>query len=112
MEIQVIPINHVMNEEQIITHMQNGWAFIGTLLVDRGKQIAVPGQEPGGPVPCNIWVRPEPLMPQRALVAVMIAIAREDGDFDTLNTLSQALFGVGLNDFIVAQEVETQGGLQ
>lgn len=102
MEMLVVPMTAVMNEEQLAQHLNQGWVFLGTLLINKGQQIAVPGQEQPGPAPCNVWLRPEPMLPQQALIVAMMAIAREGADVDTLDKLAQTLFGMTLTELQAA----------
>ena len=110
MQIQAVPANKAMTEQELIDRYSNGWVFGGTFGVARGPAIAVPGKDDAAPViVCHIWVRAEPMIPVRSIVGTLMALTQENNDLDTLNNVAEALTGQDLNQ-LAAQM--TMGGKQ
>lgn len=100
--VHLIPTQRGMDHDEVVGRLQGGWQLLGRQAVQRGAAIATPGR-PDGPTleDADVWMLAEPMVPQ-AMVASMLL--RSMSAEDSLEYLSQELFGVGLMELQAAIE--------
>lgn len=89
-----------MTPQEFVYRNATGWVYIGRQAMKVGSGLAIPGQ-PGselGIADCDIWIMPEPMVRQAALVEALIATyMTSDCDPNaSIDELCKRMFGVGI----------------
>jgi len=106
--IDTIPCSQGLTEEQLNKKIDDGWVLVGRQSVNTG--IARP-DSPGGTVDVDIWMIPEPMMPQRVVMQALVSYYQNVGGKQVLDQLCKAWFDVGIErlDEVVTEMTQQEG---
>jgi len=93
--------------------IESGWMYVGVQAFRFGGVIEVPGKPPGGLAEGYVWMRPEPMMPQRAVFENFVGLYDADRSAaPVLDKLCRVMFNVGIERLasVVMQHAEVQDG--
>lgn len=78
MNIEYVPINKVMEQEEVANRIANGWIIAGQLPMQVGSNIATPDNVGGAQImPCTIWVLHEPMVPISEVLRAIFEAAEQ-----------------------------------
>jgi hypothetical protein len=115
MQAHFVPVRKGMDHDELKQRILTGWSYFGRQSVQCAAIVNV--GNPSGPVgveDVDIWVIPEPMIPQSILAQILVGVHQKQKDPAlALDDVARAVFGQGIlplvEAFTSAAETE-QGG--
>jgi len=106
-----------MPKGEINARIQQGWVMAGRQAVNLKAQGIVTAGEAlataTGLVDMDVWVLPEPMMPQGQVLKVLYDLFKQKmGDASTLNTIATALVGLNIGDLVARMDASISAANQ